>query len=229
MATGRDIINSTLRKIGFFKSETPDADEINDALEALNQMIASWSNNGLLIYARVTENFTLTPNTAEYTIGSGADFNTDRPIHLVTAYIRNGGIDYDMSIIDDTVYANIPQKSTGSNIPRFINYDYAFPQGTLKLYPTPTAAYDIYLVSEKELSAFTLDGIVSLPPGWERAIIYNLAIELSPEYGQPIAPEVAKIANESLASIKRGVTRNRGADWGVGARARRSILTGWEN
>jgi hypothetical protein len=53
------------------------------------------------------------------------------------------------------------------------------------------------------LGSLTLNGTVSLPAGYEDAIIYNAAIRLAPEYGRSVTQEVALIANDSKAAIKR--------------------------
>lgn len=229
MTTGRKLITRALNKAGVtFKSETPDADEMEDGLDALNDMVEAWANDGTLVYARTTENFTLTANDGTYTIGSGGDFDTTRPVKIVRAWTRSGDVDYGMNIVDDKAYAQIVQKSVSSNIPRVLNCDYAYPLATIKLYPVPSEGTEIYILSEKELSAFTLDGTVNLPPGWRRAIIHNLAVEMAGEYGQEPPSSVSRIAIDSLASIRRGIMRQRGIDVPRRAGAKRNVFTGWE-
>jgi len=70
----------------------------------------------------------------------------------------------------------------------------------------------MFIVSEKELGQLTLSATVDLPPGWERALIYNLAVELAPEYGQQPDQLVYNIAVESKRMINAAVMRNRSLD-----------------
>jgi hypothetical protein len=91
-----------------------------------------------------------------------------------------------------------------------ITFDNAFPLATIRLYPVPDQNYTLFIQSEKELAQFTLDQVVSLPAGWERALIYNLAIELAPEYGQEVNQAVFSIAMNAKMLIMRTINRIRG-------------------
>jgi len=43
------------------------------------------------------------------------------------------------------------------------------------------------------------------PPEWIRAIKYNLAIEIAPEYGVTVAPEIVAIAKEAKDTVMRSM------------------------
>lgn len=228
MTTARQIITSAMRKIGAItKNESPSADEAADGLEMLNDIISSWSNDSTKIYARTLESFSLSANDGAYTIGSGADFNTARPVSIVSAYVRSGSVDYPLEIVTDQDYALISFKEI-SGIPEFLNYDYGYTTGNIKLYPLPASAYTLFLLSEKVLSSISsLDTVISLPPGWERALKYNLSIEMAPEYGQPVAQEVLAIAVESRSAISSAIMRNKSLDVPRNLNNRRNIYSGY--
>ena len=229
MTTALGIIKSAMRKAGALtKSETPSADEAADGLEMLNDLLASLSNDSLIVYARTVESFSLVAGTASYTIGSGATFNTARPIKIISAYVRSGTIDYPMTVISDEQYASITLKTVGG-IPEFLNYTNAFPQATINVYPSPASGYTLFIVTEKELSSLALADTVSLPPGWRRMLIHNLAVELAPEYGQPIPAEVYEIAKESKASIKQAVMSAKTMQWESGLNSENNIYAGWNS
>ena len=82
MPTTKQIIEASLRTIGVIASgEEAKAHEINDALEAAKQMMDSWSNHGLMLYALTHETFSLTGNRT-LTIGDGGDIDTTRPVAI---------------------------------------------------------------------------------------------------------------------------------------------------
>jgi hypothetical protein len=210
MTTARDIIKKSLQKIGVLvKQEDPSSDEANDALDALNALISSWSNDSLVIYARTWENFALTGGDGEYTIGTGGNFNTTRPIAIIDGYTRLINDDYPLRIVSDEVYAAIPDK-TSPGRPDVLNYDNAYPTAKIRLWSVPDVNYTLYIQTEKELTQFTLDTTVALPPGWVRALVNNLAVELAPEYGQEVPDTVLMAARESKGLISRSVNRVRG-------------------
>lgn len=202
-----------MQKAGILtKSEVPTSDEANDALDNLNDLLASWSNDSLMITSRVTETFTLSAGVGEYTIGIGQTLNTIRPIKIIESHVRQGQIDYpSMYLAPDEVYQGLELK-TISSIPELLNYSNAYPYGTIKLYPYPSIAYTLFLTSEKELSQLTLNETVNLAPGWNRALIYNLAVELCPEYGQKVDPLTLKIANDSKGQLSKAIMRVRTLD-----------------
>lgn len=228
MTTGLDIITKAMQKCGILAvNEAPTAAEAADALVALNGMVASWANDSMMIYARTWENFTLSGGTASYTIGPSQTFNTTRPVFIPDSYIRNGTTDTPVRIVADEIYnGEIAQKAT-QGIPEMLNYDNAFPSATIRLFPVPAAAYTLFLLTEKPLTAFTLSGTVSLPPGWETALIFNLPDYIAGDYNQEIPASVAKIAISSKAAIQRSIMKTRSFDAYPQQVNQGNILTGW--
>jgi hypothetical protein len=213
MTTAREIITKSLQKVGAnFQNSGVTGDEATDALYALNALLSSLSNDSMMIYARVWQSFTLTPSTGSYTIGTGGVFNTDKPMLIVSSYLRDGTIDYTLSSITDEMYnEQISQKNT-TGIPNYINSDNGNPLATIRLYPVPDKNYQLFLLSEKQLTQLALDDDVAFPAGWERMLIYNLAVDLYPEYGIPPDPLVVKIAEDSKRLVRANTIRNRSMD-----------------
>lgn len=226
MATALDFIKQTMRKAGILaETETPTASQASDALTTLNDMLDSWANDGLLVPYRTLESFTLTGGTQNYTIGTGGAFNTIRPIQIISAYVRDGGSDYNLTRVDDSDFASITSKDTQS-IPEYMTFTNAYPLATISIYPIPASAYSIYLLSEKIIGNYALSTTIDLPPGWNRAVKNNLAVELCNEYGQEIPNGIAAIAADALAKIKVQVAKNRPID-AAPVGSSRNIFSGW--
>lgn len=67
-----DLVSSALRTIGALESgETAEASAANDAFNLLNDMLASWSNERLLVHYVTEVIFPLVGSTYQYTIGPG--------------------------------------------------------------------------------------------------------------------------------------------------------------
>jgi hypothetical protein len=207
--TGRELISASLRLIGAIATgEIPQAVEANDGLAAINRMIDSWSNEDLLIYYTVRDQLTLVSGTASYTIGSSGTFNVARPQAILQALLRvetsSPASEYPIAIRNVTEWASIIQKEVSSEIVTDLYLDTAYPLATINLYPKPSAAHKLVLFSLKPLTRITtLDTDISFPPGYEDALVYNGAIRLAPEYGRVVPEEIAVIAMESKASLKR--------------------------
>lgn len=211
--TGRDVLTAALRLIGATApGESLAASEATDGLAVLNRMVDSWSTEELLIYARTRETpYTLTPGTATVTIGSGGNIAVARPIWIDSAMIQDAStsIESPLKLLTQEEYGAIPYKTQQSTYPTMVYDDGGYPTRTLTLYPVPSAAHKLVLYTLRPLTTIaTLDTALSLPPGYERALISNVAIELAPEYGKAASAELMAQAMESKANIKRANHRS---------------------
>lgn len=228
--TVKKIINKALQKSGvLFKSETPDSDEANDALDALNAMLSSWSNDSMLIYARAWETFNLQGGINSYTIGLGQTFDTVRPIDIIAATCTISLTDEEVDVVDDTIFNTQIAVKSAPGFPSLINFDNGYPTATIRVWPVPNTNYPLFLLSEKLLSQFGINDNLDLPPGWERALIYNLAIEIASDYGQEPSQSTVMIAKESKGLIRKAINRNRNLDASPKMRDRGNIYSGWWN
>lgn len=205
MTTANDIITRSLRDLSIIgQGEVADADQAADALVSLNDMVSAWANESALIYQVATDVVTLTGGKKDYTIGSGAyDINSPRPVKVLQAFVRMNGIDYPLEIISRELYQSIILKDLQTQLPTILYYDTGYPSSTIRLWCSPNQANTLHIDSLKPFTAFSsLTDVVSLPPGYERALRLNLDVELMPQY-QVSNDKIDKMALEAKAGIKR--------------------------
>lgn len=136
-------------------------------------------------------------------------FDSTRPIKIIHAFIRSTvsgtNLDYPLEIIDNNQYQDIMMKGLQTTYPRFINYVPTYPTGQINLYPLPNFTSLSLGLSQtyQLLNAQSISDTVALPPGYESAIVYNLAIELATRFNATITPAMAAKAVETKANIKR--------------------------
>lgn len=207
MATIGDQINGALRLIGqLAEGETPSSETSADALTAFNQMVDSWSVDRLAVYTTQDQTFTWTANDNSVTFGpTGADFTGTRPISVDdSTYFVVNSLSYPLAIINQEQYNAIALKSSTSTWPQLLWINMGMPNITLTLWPVPTSAITFHLVSVTALTQpATLATTLTIPPGYLRAFRYNLACEIAAEFGVEPSPRVARIAIQSLRSVKR--------------------------
>lgn len=225
MATAQTIIDRAMRLIGVVASgESPTAAEGTDGLIALNAMIDSWRNDRLMVYALTDQALTLTA-AASYTIGPTGGLVITRPVKIASAFVRDGDEDYPVEVIEKPEWDAIGDKTTTGTYPTKIYYAPTVPDGTLYAYPRTSGT--IYLTLWTPISTLAAVGTtVTLPPGYEKALAFNLALELAPEYEREPSAAVVAGAKESKAAIKRINSRpiNGYCEFGTGQRF--NILTG---
>jgi hypothetical protein len=207
MTTARDIITDALSNLGIIAiDEVPTAAETSRAFRVLNQMIESWSLDSLYVYSTIQTVFNYVAGQKEYTLGTGGNFNIDRPVEIVAAYNRINGIDYPIQVTTNTFeYAMISAKELQSAMPFVLYDDGNFPLKTLSFYPVPigTAYQPVLWTSGKIDSVDTLDSIITLPPGYKRAIEFNLSVELCPAFEKVATADLLRVANEAKIALYR--------------------------
>lgn len=208
MATAGELINSALRLIGMLaEGETPSAETSQDALSALNQMIDSWSTERLSVYNTQDQVFTWPADTITRTLGPTGDFVGNRPVLIEdSTYFRDPStnVSFGIKLINQQQYNGIAVKTVTSTYPQVMWVNMTFPDITMTIYPRPTRALEWHFVSVQELTQpATLATDLYLPPGYLRALKYNLASEIAAEFGVEPSPTVQRIAMVAKRNIKR--------------------------
>lgn len=204
MPSATQLVTRALKINGVLgEGETPSTEQVNDGLEALNDMLASWGVKRSYIYTIKSETFNLVSGTANYTIGVGGTFNTVRPNKIDSLVVNLGQTAFPLTELTPAAYAGISNKTVNSSIPEYYYIDNDYPLATIHLFGVPQSGLTITVNYWKPLTTFAdLTTIYTFPPGYKRAIIYNLAREVAPEHGAIISMEAAKIAKDSLANIR---------------------------
>lgn len=205
--TARQIITDSLKLIGALAGhEVAGGWEQHDAFLRLQELLDSWGTHAQTMYARRRVVVPVVANQQTYTIGIGGDVDVPRPMDLEEAsYITDSnGTEIGAGVLTTQEYTGIPIKELSGALVSGIVYDRTPPLGTIWVYPSPTQALDLVIYYSEPVQEFPdLGTAVALEPGYAKAIRYNLAVELCPEWGRVLDPLVERGARESLADIKR--------------------------
>jgi hypothetical protein len=211
VTTPNDIINQALKDAGIVGiGQTAQAEDINDSFTILNQMIAVWNRKRWLIF-HLLDLSVVSTGSQFYTIGTGGDIDNARPDRLEAAFYRQivastppNQIDFPLQILESREdYSRIGLKQLVT-VSQYIFYDAAYPLG--KIYPwpiLPATNYELHVIVKAQLSPFAnLVQAVNLPPEYEAALRYNLAIRLRPSYQLPPDPSINALAMDALNTIR---------------------------
>jgi hypothetical protein len=203
------IITAAMRKLGAIASnEVASAAELADGLTAFNDVLETLSTEGLSVWETAVETFNLAISQASYTIGSGGNFATTRPVAINNAYCTLSGVDFEVQIDPYDVYQSISVKTTGGGPVTNMAYVNDYPLGIIYVYPVPSEAMTLSLDSQTVLTAASsVSTSVSYPPGYARMLQYQLMAELAPEFGKELTATQLALMTSTKAAIKRA---NRG-------------------
>jgi hypothetical protein len=210
---GRGILYPALRKAGITlgPQRTPSPAQYQDAIDELNRLIGSLNCDRLFIYSKVDYTFPLTGNKT-YTIGASADpnivpdFDAPRPQGIEAANVISNtlpAIRYPLAIITDLQWSKIRLQDILNTIPQVLYNDRGYPLSTLYLWGQPMAGYLLELFYWQLVPQFlTPDDAVLLPPGYEDALVLNLAVRLAPHFQRVVDSDVRNDAQKALMRIE---------------------------
>jgi hypothetical protein len=203
--TVQQLIRQSLIDIGVQdRTETLDPTDLADGIFVLNSLLNRWSSERYGIYEIILEDFTLTADDEEYTIGPTGDLVTVRPTKILTSWVTSNNIDFRVEIISREEYARRADKRNPKGVPYQLYYEPNYPDGTIKIFLVPATNYTLHLESWKPLAQFTSGSDeVAMPPEYQDAIRWNLAVDLAPGYSVEPSQIVVARADEGLRIMKK--------------------------
>jgi hypothetical protein len=211
MATVRTVnrlIRSVLSDIlGIYNpNQTISAADALTVREAIQDRLAAWAGQ-ITIPVVNSETFAMVPGQASYTIGESGSpsLNTPRPDQIIGAIIREDSVDSGLSIITESQYRGILDKTTPGT-PRKIYVSYTTPNITVYLYPVPDATDSIYLSTVKpytEPTGYTQDTFATLGlPGYVyNTLKWRVAIDVAPGFKADVNQLIISNYNEAEANM----------------------------
>jgi hypothetical protein len=204
-ATGTVLCTAALRKIrAIDPSETPNTQELANCFEELKRMIETWGAIGQLVFTSTLDQFTLTSGTAEYTIGSGADIDTVRPIKILQgSFVTASGEDCQLTIISESRYLSFSNKTIGiPDTPKYIWYKPEYPSGKIYLLPAGGGVLNLYSLKPLAEPAAVGNDVV-FPDHYQDAIVWNLACRIKLEFmGADPSPYQLAMADHTMTTIR---------------------------
>lgn len=235
MSLQTEVITPALRTLGVIAAgEVPTAEDSQDSLDVLNRLLDSWATERLQIFSVVRTVWSIVSGTQDYTIGTGGTVNVARPTYIDHVnYQRTDTspvVEFQLNPHTEDSWAGVPIKTLTAPLPTQWYYTPTFPLGTLSLWPIPTGTtLQGVLYAPQAVAQFAaVTDSVSLPPGYKRMLVTNLALELAPEFGAQPHPMLVKAATESKMDVKRRNVRLSDLMVEAGALPQGNATYGWD-
>lgn len=187
MSTAGGIITAAFIKVGV---TDPTTAQTASALISLNNMI-SLLGADMLPPVVTSETKTLTIADYEYTIGSGGDWDTVRPLKVISCYLRDSdGTDYPVTVMSSIDYNRISDKNASAR-PTGLYFLPEYPLAKIIFDAAPNYAYNAYFEFLKNFTEFaTTATSVTLPEEYKEALVYNLAVSLGEDWDRVVGKTV---------------------------------------
>lgn len=194
--TTRDIATAALRKSGITSiGDAAGAEDMALALGALNRMLKAWQNSGPNLWAYKTMSLALT-TAASYTL------SPIRPLSVISARLKRGGIETPMGQMTRTGYDELPLK-TSTGLPTSFYYDRQREAAKFYVWPVlaTAAGQTVEITYVREMEDVAEGDQVDVPGEYWDCVVYGLAARLVDDYS--ITGEVAsRIIGRAEAELR---------------------------
>lgn len=208
MATGADVARAILLELAVIDPLDPTPPELLAyVLDKANRVINNWNADHGAAYVEEFASYTLTPNLNPHTIGpSAATFTvTQRPVSIETAKLvistPTPPARLPITPLNAEQYASITVRGVTTDIPLYLYYAAGYPNGSIYLWPIPTAAYELELWTRVVLASLAAATDVAFPPGYEDALVLSVAETLTGPLTVPMPPGLQANAAQARGRI----------------------------
>lgn len=205
MGTVKQTITDALRALVVLtEGDEATADQIETGKNYLQDMIAAWSIDGLMVPYQTTETFVLTTGVQSYAWATGQvapNFNSASPVRVVACTFVIENYRKPLYEGDARLKAQVPLTGNISE-PTF----FVFNKQLIPLLQFDVAPYGggVEVVSEKPLdNTLTLTDDMAFPAHYNLLLRYNLAVLLAPEFGQEVGTTLAFNAKEQRNTVQK--------------------------
>lgn len=219
--TGTYLVTRAMRKLNALNPGSgPTPWELQAGIDTLNHLVDSWALDKRMIWAASIFRQLFPSSKVSYTVGSGGDFNTTRPVRILEAnMVFNQGaneVHIPCTPLQRREWLGIPVQLVATSIPVRFYYDRGFVStpgtngalasaglGTIYFNPYPSAPLpDLEFSALVQITQFDLTTDYAFPPGYAKAIEYSLAEEMVEfQTDQSLNTKISAIAAEARAMI----------------------------
>jgi len=211
--TSRALITRALLSVGAIaEGETPSASLAMQCHAVLAGIVDAWAIDRLFLYQSTRTVQTFVAGQADYTLGTGGDFDQDRPafVDAITVLDTTSAPAVEcppLRAFTDDEWTRVPDKAMSGDPAIGYTLNRSMPLMTITFYPVPASTMYrpvIYAPGGILTDIPPLDTAIVMPPGYYKALHYALAAELSMIPGLSPAPrgDLGKMASLSIARIK---------------------------
>lgn len=223
--TYQDLIDHSVKELGVNSAvETVSGVLAQYCLDRLIMMVDGWNIRPSLIPWYITQTLPLVPNKQDYLIGSGVDapdWDAPRPvkIEIDMAYVKlaqagTPEVQIPIAVIDATEWAGVSIQQLQITFPQALYYrkdivvgtnaeSQPYTAGTITVWGIPTAVNALVLTYWHALTVGALGDNVNASPGYFRAMMLNLCLEISTALG--VEPQAITISNAAKARAEIGI------------------------
>lgn len=203
MTTALDLITDALGELGVAQAgQTLSANDSALGLRVLNRLFQRWSNMRLLQPVLDDLSVTMT-GAASYVLGPGGSPAVARPLKVLSAtYVDTGGLEYPVQIVAREQWDAIPNKADTGSYPDRIWYAAELTDGIVYTYPKCSSG-TLKLDVLTNMQALDMAEALTLPDGYESAIVSTLADDLATHYGMQTPADVRRRASGAVRALKR--------------------------
>lgn len=206
-----DFLGAALAEIRSARAgDTVGGDDLAHALLVFNEYLDALNADDRAIYAVTFTTHTLTPSLQPHTIGLAANtptlsVTTARPTKVIGANLVltsvTPNVRVPITVRDRGWWLNVATRGITSTVPTDLYYSADWPNGSIYLWPVPTAAYGLELETSTLLAQVLQSDTLDLPPGYQQALRLTLAELIASSFGQKVSDLTARNAKIARARI----------------------------